>query len=93
MGSGTEAARAHGDVEILDDDLRRVPMFLAAARRLRRVVRGNLAWTLAYNTVAFGLAVTGRLNPIAAAGLMIASSLVVSLRSLRFLDNAPGTAS
>ncbi len=91
MGSGTEAARAHGDIEILDDDLRRIPLFLATARRLRRVVRGNLAWTLAYNTVAFGLAVSGRLNPIAAAGLMIASSLVVSLRSLRFLDDTSGT--
>ncbi|MCA9322138.1 MAG: cation-translocating P-type ATPase, partial [Planctomycetes bacterium] len=86
LRSGTAAARSQGGIEILDDDLRKLPEFLSAAKALRRVVRGNLAWTLTYNAVAFGLAVSGRLSPIAAAVLMIASSLVVSIRSLRVVD-------
>jgi heavy metal translocating P-type ATPase len=85
MGSGAAVARSQAQVEVIGDDLRALPLFLDAADVLRRVVRGNLVWTLAYNGVALAFAATGRLHPIIAAAAMIGSSLVVSVRSYRLL--------
>lgn len=86
LASGTAAARHQAQVEILGDDLRLLPHLIEGSRRLRAVVRGNLAWTLAYNLVALTLAVQGRLHPLVAAGAMIVSSVVVSTRSYRLLQ-------
>lgn len=89
MGSGTAAARLGADVEILGDDLALLDDLLDAARDLARVARGNLAWTVAYNTVALAAAATGRLSPPLAAVAMIVSSMVVALRSGRLLEWTP----
>jgi Cu2+-exporting ATPase len=86
LASGTAAARQQAQVEVLGDDLLRLPALIDGSRRLRAVVRGNLAWTLAYNAVALVLAVQGRLHPLVAAGAMIVSSVVVSVRSYRLLE-------
>ena len=85
---GTDLARDQADVELVCDDLRAVPRLLEGARRLRRTVRGNLAWTVAYNAVALAAACTGRLHPLVAVSAMVASSLVVSGRSRRLLPRA-----
>ena len=85
MGSGTALARSEAQVEIAGDDLMSLPMLIEAGKELRRVVRGNLGWTFAYNAAALALAVTGRLHPIAAAAAMVISSVVVSIRSARLL--------
>ncbi len=85
MGSGTALARAEAQVEIAGDDLTAIPLLIEAGKTLRRVVRGNLAWTFAYNAAALALAVTGNLHPIAAALAMVLSSLVVGVRSARLL--------
>jgi cation transport ATPase len=85
MGSGTALARAEAQVEIAGDDLTAIPLLIEAGKALRRVVRGNLAWTFAYNAAALALAVTGNLHPIAAALAMVLSSLVVGFRSARLL--------
>ena len=85
MGSGTAVARSQAQVEVVGDDLRTLPLLFEAAAELRRVVRGNVAWTLAYNGVALAFAVAGRLHPVVAAAAMVVSSLVVSVRSHRLL--------
>jgi cation transport ATPase len=48
-----------------------------------RVVRRNLAFSLAYNVVGVALAMTGVLNPLVAAVLMPLSSLTVIVSSYR----------
>lgn len=90
MGCGTASARAQAGIEVVSDDLQLLPRLFDAAKVLRRTVRGNVLWSLAYNGVALALATTGRLHPLVAVVAMIVSSLVVSLRSYRLLDWAPG---
>jgi cation transport ATPase len=85
MGSGTAVARSQAQVEVVGDDLRALPLLLDAGAALRRVVRGNLAWTLAYNGAALAFAAMGRLHPVIAAAAMVGSSLAVSVRSHRLL--------
>lgn len=89
MGCGTASARAQAGIEVVSDDLQLLPRLFDAAKVLRRTVRGNVLWSLAYNGVALALATTGRLHPLVAVVAMIVSSLVVSLRSYRLLDWAP----
>jgi P-type E1-E2 ATPase len=89
MGTGTAAARTQSQVEALGDDLRALPLLIEGSRSLRRVIRGNLAWNVLYNTVALGLAAFGMLHPLVAALAMIASSVTVSVRSWQLLDWKP----
>jgi P-type E1-E2 ATPase len=91
MGCGTAAARTQAQVEVLSDDLRALPILVEASRELRRVVRGNLFWNVAYNVVALGLAAVGMLHPLVAVLGMIASSLTVSVRSYRLLSWTPAS--
>ena len=86
MAQGTAAARSQAQIEVLGDDLAAIPRCIEASRALRRTIRGNLAWNVAYNTVALALAATGHLHPLVAVVAMIASSLTVSVRSYRLLD-------
>jgi cation transport ATPase len=61
-------------------------LFFEGARLLRSTIRGNLFWTVAYNCVAIGLAYSGKLHPLAAVSAMIASSIMISVRSVKLLN-------
>ena len=50
---------------------------------MRTILRQNLAWAALYNVVGIPAAVFGYLDPIAAAGAMAASGLLVTLNALR----------
>ncbi len=89
LASGTGLARSHADVELVGDDLRGLLVLVDGARTLRRTVRGNLAWTLAYNGIALTAAAMGALHPLLAVACMTVSSLVVSARSQRLLGWSP----
>jgi len=79
----TALAADAADVLLLEDDLTRVPDVVHLARRTRRRIRQNLGWTFGYNTAAIPLAITGWLNPLAAALTMASSSLLVVSNSAR----------
>ncbi len=85
VASGTAAARAEAQVELVGDDLRGLVVLLDGARALQKNVRGNLFWTLLYNGIALGAAVVGRLHPLLAVAAMTVSSLVVAFRAHRLL--------
>ncbi|MFN3597989.1 MAG: heavy metal translocating P-type ATPase [Rubricoccaceae bacterium] len=89
MQAGTAPALAAGDIVLYDDDLRRLPATVTLARRTRRVVHQNLAWTFAYNGAGLVVAAAGLLHPIVAVGIMTVSSLLVTWNALR-LRGAPG---
>ncbi len=55
---------------------------LDGARRLRRVIRRNLAFSLVYNAVAAACAIAGLVGPLLAAILMPCSSLTVVASSV-----------
>lgn len=82
LGCGTDLARDSAEVCLLHDDLRLVPWGIRLARQTVRVMRGNLCWSFGYNTIGVAVAALGYLHPSMAAGLMVASSLLVLKRSL-----------
>jgi heavy metal translocating P-type ATPase len=64
-------------------DLRAIPFAIARSRATLRAIRQNLLFAAAYNGLGITLAAAGILHPVAAALLMLASSLTVSVRALR----------
>jgi Cu+-exporting ATPase len=90
IGTGTDVAVEAADVTLLQPDLRGVARTLRLCRRAMRVIRQNLFWAFAYNTIgipiaagalfpAFGLLLT----PTMAAAAMAVSSVSVVTNSLR----------
>ncbi|MFQ5412922.1 MAG: heavy metal translocating P-type ATPase [Phycisphaerae bacterium] len=77
MGCGADVARESADVCLIGDDLTALPAMFALARRTVRTIKQNLVWAFAYNVLGIGVAITGNLSPVLAAGAMVASSLLV----------------
>ena len=86
MGDGTELAISSASVTLLRDDLTLIPETIEIARRTVRTVKQNLAWAFIYNAVGIILAIMGLLNPLMAAGAMLASSLSVVANSMRLRE-------
>lgn len=93
MGCGADLTRDAAQVCLLGDDLRAIPAALDIARKTVRTIRRNLFWAFAYNAAGMGLALWGMLNPIVAAGAMVASSLFVVTNSMKlgWERNSAGT--
>jgi heavy metal translocating P-type ATPase len=83
LAGGTEVARAAADMILLRDDLRAIPWLVRLSRAAMGCVRQNLAWAFVYNLAGLALAVTGHLQPVAAAAAMVLSSLLVTANALR----------
>ncbi len=74
---GAEAALATADAYLTTPGLGPIVTLVEGSRRTMRVVRRNIAFSLAYNVLGIGLAMTGHLNPVVAALMMPVSSLTV----------------
>lgn len=83
MGSGTQMARATGDVILLSENLQEIEHAIRISRFSIQVIRQNFAWALVYNLIALPFAAMGLLSPWMAAIGMSISSLVVVLNALR----------
>ncbi|MDP9066043.1 MAG: cadmium-translocating P-type ATPase [Pseudomonadota bacterium] len=83
FGPAADLARETADVTILGEDLAEVPRLLALARKTFQIVRQNLAWAFAYNSIAVLIAAFGLLRPVYAAAAMVLSSLCVVANSMR----------
>jgi P-type E1-E2 ATPase len=83
IGQGTDVAQAAADVILLNNDLRAIPWLLLLARATMRTVTINLTWAFAYNAVGLALAMTGYLQPVVSALLMVLSSGFVTSQALR----------
>ncbi len=83
MGQGALVARAQADAVVASNRLGDLVLALDLARRCMAVVRQNMLWAAAYNTVCIPLALLGWLPPWAAGLGMACSSLLVIGNSVR----------
>lgn len=90
VGSGTDVAIESADIVLMRDDLSLVAQAIALSRRTLRLIKENLFWAFAYNTLGIPVAAGvlylfggPLLNPMLAAGAMSLSSVCVVLNSLR----------
>ena len=83
IGGATDLARETADLDLPEDGLHLMPWVIDVAICVRRTIVMNLAGAFGYNVIALTLAAIGWLQPVAAALLMVASSLAVVVNSLR----------
>jgi P-type Cu2+ transporter len=78
MGRGSALAQTSADLILVRDSLDQLPGVVELARRAQRIVRQNLAWSIAYNLAALPLAALGLVPAwLAAIGMSLSSILVV----------------
>lgn len=77
------AAAETADVAIMRGGVEQVMVAVALARRTVRISRQNIGFALIYNALVVPFAVVGLLSPAMAALAMLASSVSVSLNSVR----------
>jgi Cu2+-exporting ATPase len=85
LAGSSDIALENADVIITGADLALLATAHRIARKTMTIIRQNLAWAFLYNIVGIPLAVFGQLTPVYAAVAMTASSLLVSLNSLRLM--------
>ncbi len=83
MSAGSELPRETAAMELGGQDLRVIPQSIGLCRATVRAIRRNIAFAACYNIFGIGLAAAGVLHPIAAALIMLVSSLTVTWRVLR----------
>jgi P-type E1-E2 ATPase len=85
LTGSSDIALENADVIITGDDLTRLATAHRISCKTMTIIRQNLGWAFLYNIIGIPLAVFGQLTPVYAAVAMTASSLLVSLNSLRLM--------
>lgn len=89
--AGSDTALETADVALMDDDLRKLPVFLRLSRRTAVILRENIALALGIKAVFLGLAVAGRATLWMAVLADMGASLLVVFNGLRLLQRERGT--
>jgi len=86
MGAaGTDTALETADVALMEDDLRRLPLFIRLSRATGRILTQNIALALMIKAVFFALALTGKATLWMAVFADMGGSLLVVFNGLRLL--------
>lgn len=81
----SDLALENADLILENGEIELVPQAYLIACRCMVIIRQNLLWAFIYNIIGIPLAIFGMLTPVYAAAAMTASSLMVSLNSMRLL--------
>jgi len=82
LGRADGLAAASAMATMFHGDLNVIPWAILVCRRATMILRFNLIWAISYNILGISLAAGGLLHPVAAAIIMVLSSLGVVLFSL-----------
>jgi len=86
MGAaGSEVAIHSATIALMNNDLRRLPFLVNLSRRTRGVINQNFLFGVAFIIGGLTLAAFGKINPIVAAILHNAGSLIVIFNSARLV--------
>jgi len=83
IGSGTDVAIESADLTLVQGDISKVTETIELSANTINVIKQNLFWAFAYNTVSIPVAALGKLNPMIASAAMALSSVSVIVNSLR----------
>jgi cation transport ATPase len=83
LAAGSELPRETAAIELTSHDLRSIPESIGLCRATVRAIRRNITFAACYNVLGIALAAAGLLHPVAAALIMLVSSLTVTWRVLR----------
>ena len=84
-GGGTAQAMETADVVLMQDDLSHVPLALRMARKSRRVIKQNIALSLALKLAFLALAIPGIATLWMAVVADVGATLLVTLNGMRLL--------
>ncbi|MSN25842.1 MAG: heavy metal translocating P-type ATPase [Geobacter sp.] len=85
LSGSSDIAMENADIIITGDDLSKIAAACHLSRATIKIIKQNLAWAFLYNLIGIPIAMAGLLTPVYAAVAMTASSLLVSLNSMRLM--------
>lgn len=83
LSDATHIAMQSANVILLNNRLSSLPLALGLGRHTYLTIKQNLFWAFIYNIIAIPFAAFGVLSPIAGAGVMALSDIVLAVNSVR----------
>ena len=88
MGAGSDVAMEAADVTLVKSNLRSLGDALALSHATMRIIRQNLFWAFAYNTVLIPLAIASPAIPFLQANAPIFAAAAMALSSVTVVSNS-----
>ncbi len=88
MGTGTDIAMEAADITLVKGNLRSVATALELSRATIRIIRQNLFWAFAYNTLLIPIAIASPAIPFVREGAPIFAAAAMALSSVTVVSNS-----